>query len=67
MSNPPEPFPQATILTIEVRTGEGKLCVAGKVESIHSGYGIGVRFLLSNDGERTHVKQIVAGAESRSR
>jgi CheY-like chemotaxis protein len=60
----PEPFPQGTVLTIVVRTADGKLCVAGKVESMHLGYGMGVRFALANEGERTRVQQLIACAGS---
>ena len=60
----PEPFPQGTVLTIVVRTAGGKLCVAGKVESMHLGYGMGVRFALANEGERIRVQQLIACAES---
>jgi len=59
----PEPFPQGAVLTSVVRTPEGKLCVAGKVESMHLGYGMGVRFALANEGERTRVAQLIARAE----
>jgi CheY-like chemotaxis protein len=61
----PEPFPQGTVLTIVVRTPDAKLCVTGKVESMHLGYGMGVRFTLTNDGERTRVRQLIACAESK--
>ena len=60
----PEPFPRGTVLTIVVRTPEAKLCVAGKVENIDLGYGMGVRFSLANDGERTRVRQLIGCAES---
>ncbi len=61
----PEPFPPGTILTIVVRAREKKLCVAGKVESMDPGYGMGVRFTFSNDGERTQVRQLIAYRESK--
>ena len=60
----PEPFPQGTMLTIVVRTADAKLSVVGKVESTHPGYGMGVRFSLTDDGERTRVRQLIACAES---
>jgi CheY-like chemotaxis protein len=59
----PETFPPGTILTIVVRTRERKICVVGKVESMHRGYGMGVRFTLAGDGERTQVQQLLACAE----
>jgi CheY-like chemotaxis protein len=59
----PESFPTGTILTIVVRTRDRKICVAGKVESMHPGYGMGVRFTLAGDGERTQVQQLIACAE----
>jgi CheY-like chemotaxis protein len=60
----PETFPQGTVLTIVVRAGERKICVAGKVERLNPGYGMGVRFVLANDGQRTQVEQLIACAES---
>ena len=59
----PETFPQGTILTIVVRTRERKICVVGKVESMHRGYGMGVRFTLAGDAERTQVQHLLACAE----
>jgi len=60
----PETFPQGTVLTIVVRTGERKLCLVGKVERPNPGYGMGVRFVLASDGERRQVEQLIACAES---
>jgi hypothetical protein len=38
--------------------------VAGKVESMHLGYGMGARFALANEGMRTRVQQLIACRES---
>ncbi|HXW90839.1 MAG TPA: PilZ domain-containing protein [Terriglobales bacterium] len=61
----PEPFPQGTIVTIVVRTAKGKVCVAGRVESMNPGYGMGVRFTLNQEGG-PQVEQLIACAESES-
>jgi Tfp pilus assembly protein PilZ len=59
-----EPFPAGTVLTIVVRTQDLKLCVAGKVQSTHPGFGMGVRFSLASDDERAHVQELLACAEA---
>jgi len=62
-----EPFPEGTVLSIVVRTQELKLCVAGKVQSMHRGFGMGVRFNLSTENERRQVQQLIACAETKSK
>jgi CheY-like chemotaxis protein len=62
-----EPFPQGTILTIVVRTHELKLCVAGKVQSMHPGFGMGVRFNLTTDDDRGQVQELIACAEAQTK
>jgi CheY-like chemotaxis protein len=62
-----EPFAEGTILTIVVRTLDLKVCVAGRVQSMNRGYGMGVRFNLSTENERQQVEQLLACAEPNSR
>jgi len=62
-----EPFPEGTVLTIVVRTLDLKVCVAGKVQSMNRGYGMGVHFNLSTEHERQQVEQLLACAEQNSR
>jgi len=62
-----EPFAEGTILTIVVKTLDLKVCVAGSVQSMNRGYGMGVRFNLSNENERHQVEQLLACAEQNSR
>jgi CheY-like chemotaxis protein len=62
-----EPFPEGTILTVVVRTHELKLCIAGKVQSTHPGFGMGLRFTSRSDAEQAQVKQLIAYAESESK
>lgn len=59
-----EPFPKGTVLIIVVRTHELKLCVAGKVQSTHPGFGMGVHFNLTSEAERTQVRELIACAEA---
>jgi Tfp pilus assembly protein PilZ len=62
----PETFPEGTVLTIVVRTAERKLCLAGKVARLNPGYGMGVRFVLANEAERTQVQQLIDCVQSDS-
>jgi CheY-like chemotaxis protein/Tfp pilus assembly protein PilZ len=62
----PEPFPAGTIVTIVVRTHEHKLCLAGKVQSTHRAFGMGVRFNLTTDDERAQVQKLIACAQTRT-
>jgi CheY-like chemotaxis protein/Tfp pilus assembly protein PilZ len=62
-----EPFPAGTVVTIVVRTLELKLCVAGKVQSMHPGFGMGIRFNLATDEERAHVQELIARAGQQTR
>ena len=62
-----EPSPPGTIVTIVVRTHELKLCVAGKVQSMHPGFGMGIRFNLATDEERAHVRELIARADQQTR
>jgi Tfp pilus assembly protein PilZ len=62
-----EPFPEGTVLTIVVRTQDLKVCVAGIVQSMNRGFGMGVRFNLSTEHERQQVEQLLACAQQNSR
>lgn len=62
-----EPFAEGTVLSIVVRTLDLKVCVAGRVQSMNRGYGMGVRFNLSTDHEQQQVEQLLACAEQNSR
>jgi CheY-like chemotaxis protein len=62
-----EPFPAGTIVTIVVRTHEFKLCVAGKVQSMHRGVGMGVRFNLTTENERRQVQELITCAHAQSK
>ncbi len=62
-----EPFPQGTVLTIVVRTHDLKLCIAGKVQSTHRGFGMGIRFNVNTENERRQVKELIACAETKSK
>jgi CheY-like chemotaxis protein len=62
-----EPFAEGTVLTIVVKTLDLKMCVAGKVQSMNRGFGMGVRFSLSTETERRQVQQLLACAEQNSR
>jgi len=59
-----EPFPSGSIVTVVVRTHEVHLCIAGKVQSMHPGFGMGVRFTTNSDVERKQVNQLIALAQS---
>ena len=59
-----EPFPAGTQLRLVVRTHELKLCVTGKVQSAHPGFGMGVHFNLTNDNERAQVEELIACAQA---
>ena len=62
-----EPFPKGTVLTIVVRTHELKLCVAGKVQSTHPGFGMGIHFHLTSADERAQVQELIACAQDEPR
>lgn len=62
-----EPFPAGTVVTIVVRTHELKLCVAGKVQSMHPGFGMGIQFNLATDEERAQVQELIAQAGQKTR
>jgi hypothetical protein len=45
---------------ILVRTADTKLKVRGQVITSHPGFGMGVRFLLRDSGEREKILQLLA-------
>jgi len=55
-----DPLSEGTRLVIEVRTGDWKLRVHGKVRSMHRGYGMGVEFRLRTAEDKEDVKQLLA-------
>lgn len=61
-----EPFPPGTELRLVVRTHEMKLNITGKVQSVHHGFGMGVRFNLTNDNQRA-VQELLTCAETPSK
>jgi CheY-like chemotaxis protein len=59
-----ETFPNGTPLEIVVRTGDLRLRILGKVQSMHPGFGMGVKFVLRTDEHRKQVQQLIACAHS---
>jgi CheY-like chemotaxis protein len=55
-----EPFPAGTAVEIVVRTHELKLRVQGTVQTMHTGFGMGVQFSLNTSEERVQVEQLIA-------
>jgi hypothetical protein len=53
------PFHKGGSVEIVVRTTEQKLKLAGKVQSAHPGYGMGIAFDLKTDDERKGVQQLI--------
>lgn len=62
-----EPFPSGSIVTVVVRTHEVHLCIAGKVQSMHPGFGMGVRFTTTTEVEQKQVDQLIALAQSQAK
>jgi CheY-like chemotaxis protein len=64
------PFPKATILNLELRTGDLRLQTRGRVKSSLPGKGMGVQFEISGEEQRQQLHQILeflaAGASLRS-
>jgi len=59
-----EPFPAGTEVEIVVRTHELKLRVQGTVQTMHTGFGMGVQFSLNTSEERVQVEQLIAWQSS---
>lgn len=55
-----EPFASGTHVEIVVRTQNLKLRVRGTVQTVHPGFGMGVRFSLHTVHEREQVQQLIA-------
>lgn len=51
-------------LEIVVRTDTAKMRVLGKVRSVHTGFGMGVKFSLRNADQREQVEQLMASLAS---
>jgi CheY-like chemotaxis protein len=62
-----ETFPSGTLLEIVVRTEDHRIRVHGMVQSMHPGFGMGVKFNLRTDDHRKQVQQLIACAQSESR
>lgn len=62
-----ETFPEGTPLELVVRTENLKLRILGKVQSMHPGFGMGIKFSLRTEEHRQQVQQLIACAESESR
>jgi DNA-binding NarL/FixJ family response regulator len=56
----PSPFEPQTAVEIIVRAQNVKIRVCGTVQSVHPGFGMGVRFTLKSASEREHVEQLVS-------
>ena len=56
----PSPFESRTLVEIIVRTQNMKIRVCGTVQSVHPGFGMGVRFTLKSASEREHVERLVS-------
>jgi|SRR5579863_2089984 len=54
-------------LEIVVRTGDLKFCIAGTVQSVHPGFGMGVKFSLHDDDQKIQVRQLLACAQPESK
>jgi len=55
-----EPFSSGTHIEIVVRTLQLKLRVRGTVQTVHPGFGMGVRFSIHTAHEREQVQQLIA-------
>ncbi|PYX34270.1 MAG: hypothetical protein DMG81_20145 [Acidobacteria bacterium] len=55
-----EPFAAGTAVEIVVRTHELKIRVQGTVQTMHTGFGMGVQFSLNTSEERVQVEQLIA-------
>lgn len=53
------PFPVGTVIEIVVRTNNVKLEIAGKVQTMHPGFGMGVEFAQKTQEQKNRVKQLI--------
>jgi CheY-like chemotaxis protein len=60
-----ETLPSGTPLEIVVRTESLRIAIHGEVQSMHPGFGMGVKFVLRTDEQRKQVQQLIACAQSR--
>jgi hypothetical protein len=56
----PSPLPGKADVDIVVRTSERKFKIRGEVLSSHPGFGMGVRFVFQDSGEREEILQMLA-------
>jgi CheY-like chemotaxis protein len=61
-----ETFPSGTELQLVVRTEEIKLRIDGTVQSMHPGFGMGVRFTLGAEELKQKVQQLIECVQSAS-
>jgi CheY-like chemotaxis protein len=55
----PTPFPAGTRVEIVVRTQDMKLSVQGVVQSVHTGFGMGVQLVLKTAENHNHVQSLI--------
>ncbi|PYX39314.1 MAG: hypothetical protein DMG81_09660, partial [Acidobacteria bacterium] len=55
----PTPFPAGTSVEIVVRTEDMKLRVQGVVQSVHPGFGMGVKLVLKTAENHDHVQSLI--------
>ncbi len=56
----PSPLPGKADVEIVVRTSDRKFKIRGEVLSSHPGFGMGVRFVFQDSGEREEILQVMA-------
>jgi hypothetical protein len=56
----PTPFTAETRVEIVVRTRDLKISTQGVVQSVHPGYGMGVKFNSPSDQERGEIQQLIS-------
>jgi DNA-binding response OmpR family regulator len=55
----PTPFTAQTGVEIVVRTKDMKLKIRGQVQAVHPGFGMGVRFMFKDSGEREEILRLL--------
>jgi CheY-like chemotaxis protein len=55
----PTPFPSGTIVEIVVRTHELKFRMSGVVQSVHPGFGMGVKLNLNSPEDNDHLQSLI--------
>ena len=61
-----ETFPSGTELQLVVRTDDIKVQIAGTVQSMHPGFGMGVQFTLRTDEHHQQVQQLIECVRAQS-